>query len=80
MEDLGKKIEEAAELKFPHKESGIKEVWINGIYSSEAKEYWQQGIYSEEEVKEMCTKCLEYTNISILGKNFEKWFNKNKRK
>lgn len=97
MEEIEKKIEEAAENfivkntkpnnvdledHFVNFSGGSfeKDCWISGAKSEAAKQYWQQGMYSEEEVKELLIKCLAYTNISILGKEFENWFNKNKKK
>lgn len=52
MEDIEKKIEEAANIyskKYPTL-AGIDLAFMIGVKSPEAKEYWQQGMYTENDI------------------------------
>ena len=95
MKDYEKAIEDAAnrsanEYYSPERKIVIREQFIIGAKSPEAKEFHQQRMYSEEEVKLLCSRAqMKYAFASVsdqpysvdeFDKNFNYWFNQNKKK
>lgn len=92
MEDLEKQMEEAAfdYARNPNNEfqynSKMFNSFIVGAKSEAAKNFWQQGLYTEEEVYKLCKISFEmYMSSDSLSddelyEEWEKWYNRNKKK
>ena len=74
MEDLEKKIEEAAE-NFSVIKRGQIDSFIEGAKSPEAKEFHQQGMYSEEDLIDFSVWCgINYISYYSQRNNKRIWF------